>query len=152
MQAKQRGYKLVVVSNQAGIARRLMTVAEVNAFNQIMADRLAQAGVLLDAIYFCPHHPDPTKGFPPYVGPCECRKPAPGMLLQAAREHDIDLAKSWMIGDRQSDLQAGWNAGCRSILVKTGYGSEAGSIINEWSKQPDYVAEDLTEALTWILH
>ena len=101
----------------------------------------------LDAIYYCPHHPD--KGYPEerqeYKIECECRKPKPGMLLQAAKEFNINLNESWMIGDSERDIIAGKNAGCKTIGVKTGYGVAKASL------KPDYFFANLSEAVDFIL-
>ncbi len=109
------GARLVVVTNQAGIARGLMTRDDVARVNRRLMARLAVAGVWLDAVEVCPHHPD-------FTGPCRCRKPAPGLLTRAARRLRIDLGRSWLIGDSVSDLEAGEAAGTRTALVRTGYG------------------------------
>lgn len=109
------GARLVVVTNQAGIARGLMTRDDVARVNRRLMARLAVAGVWLDAVEVCPHHPD-------FTGPCRCRKPAPGLLTRAARRLRIDLGRSWLIGDSVSDIEAGEAAGTRTALVRTGYG------------------------------
>jgi D-glycero-D-manno-heptose 1,7-bisphosphate phosphatase len=109
------GARLVVVTNQAGVARGFMTRADVRRVNARLRQLLAEEGVRLDRIEVCGHHPE-------YSGPCACRKPAPGMLRSAARRLHVDLGASWMIGDSESDLQAGRAAGTRVALVLTGYG------------------------------
>lgn len=109
------GARLVVVTNQAGIARGLMTRDDVARVNRRLMARLAVAGVWLDAVEVCPHHPD-------FTGPCRCRKPAPGLLTRAARRLRVDLGRSWLIGDSVSDIEAGEAAGTRTALVRTGYG------------------------------
>lgn len=111
------GARLVVVTNQAGVARGLMTRADVARVNQRLMALLAVEGVWLDAIEVCPHHPD-------FTGPCRCRKPAPGLLTRAARRLGLDLARSWMVGDGPGDLEAGEAAGTRTALVRTGYGKD----------------------------
>jgi D-glycero-D-manno-heptose 1,7-bisphosphate phosphatase len=108
---------VIVITNQAGIARGYFDRAAVDALHAHLLERLAEAGARIDAFYICPHHPN-------FGRPCQCRKPAPGMLLQAAVDYDLDLAQCWMIGDKDSDLGAGCAAGCRTILVRTGYGAE----------------------------
>ena len=143
------GWALVVVSNQAGVARGFMTEDEVRHFNQVMSDQLLAEKIKLDGIYFCPHHPQ--KGTAPFKMICDCRKPAPGMLLQAARELQLDLSQSWMFGDRHSDIEAGFNAGCQSVLLKTGYGAESALHIAQWQRKPTQVCESLAEALRGIL-
>ena len=115
---QEAGYLLVVVTNQSGVARGYFTTNEVEGLHDHLQRELLPFGVQIDAFYLCPHHPEHG------AGPCACRKGAPGMLLQAARKHHIDLAASWMIGDKRSDVEAGFHAGCRSILVRTGYGAQ----------------------------
>ena len=104
------GYVLVVVSNQSGIARGMYDREALRLLEEWVNEELAAKNAAIDAWYYCPHLPEIT-------GPCECRKPEPGLLLQAARDLDLDLANSWMIGDRVRDVQAGLAAGCQSILL-----------------------------------
>ena len=119
------GWRVVVVSNQSGVARGLFPESLLPEIHRVIADRLlAEAGARVDRFYYCPHHP--TEGQGGYRIDCDCRKPKPGMLLKAAAELGIDLARSCMVGDRATDLQAGAAAGCRTILVRTGYGHSAG--------------------------
>src|SRR3712207_4894921 len=110
------GFPVVVVTNQAGIARGFYTAEDVVALHDHLQRRLAPFGARVDAFYFCPHHPD-------FTGECACRKPAPGMLLQAARELGLDLGQSWLVGDSAGDIGAAAAAGCHAILVRTGYGA-----------------------------
>jgi D-glycero-D-manno-heptose 1,7-bisphosphate phosphatase len=118
-QLKQAGYQLIVVSNQTAVSRGLLDEPAVRALEEEIERRLEQAGgVPLDGFYFCPHHPRAT--LPAYRRDCPCRKPAPGLLLRAAVEHGIDLARSTMVGDRPTDVAAGRRAGCRTIQVQTG--------------------------------
>jgi D-glycero-D-manno-heptose 1,7-bisphosphate phosphatase len=112
------GYRLVVVSNQSGLARGLYGTADVDALHDYVNEDLAGRGAIIDAFYYCPHHPD-------FTGDCSCRKPKPGLLLRATEELGLDCKRSWMIGDKISDIRAGRAAGCRSILVRTGYGHRA---------------------------
>ena len=104
------GYVLVVVSNQSGIARGMYDREALRLLEEWVNAELSAKNAAIDAWYYCPHLPEIT-------GPCECRKPEPGLLLQAARDLDLDLANSWMIGDRVRDVQAGLAAGCQSILL-----------------------------------
>jgi D-glycero-D-manno-heptose 1,7-bisphosphate phosphatase len=113
---------VVVVTNQSGVARGYFSEDRVHAVHKRLAELLRAAGAAIDATYFCPHHE--TEGVGPYRIRCGCRKPAPGLLHQAAAEWPIDLSRSWMIGDKISDAQAGATAGCRTILVRTGHGCE----------------------------
>lgn len=109
------GWRLVVVSNQSGVARGKFSVATLNAVNARVVALLEAEGVTLDGLYFCPHHAE--AGIPPYNIACDHRKPAPGMLRSAADELDLDLRSCWMIGDRETDVAAGRAAGCRTILI-----------------------------------
>ncbi len=102
------GYSVIVVTNQRCIAKGLMTVAELENMHERMIELLARAGAIVDGVFYCPHELEPV---------CECRKPAPGMLLNAARLHGIDLSGSWMIGDSDIDIQAGRNAGCNTVRL-----------------------------------
>ncbi|MBQ9086060.1 MAG: HAD-IIIA family hydrolase [Clostridia bacterium] len=119
------GYLAIVVTNQPVIARGEVTTIELETIHQKMETLLGQGGAYLDAIYYCPHHPH--RG---YVGEisklkidCECRKPKPGMLLQAANDFNIDLSKSWMIGDSENDVSCGEKAGCKTVLLRGGEGT-----------------------------
>jgi D-glycero-D-manno-heptose 1,7-bisphosphate phosphatase len=113
------GYLVVVVTNQSGIARGYYSGNDLEKLHRYMEKEFADSGARIDGWYYCPHHPD----FPSEAEPCGCRKPLPGMLLTAAEELGIDLASSWMVGDKCADMEAGLVAGCRSILVRTGYGA-----------------------------
>ena len=115
------GFKLFVVTNQSGVARGFYTEEDVHLLHRHIAAQLEPFGARVDAWFYCPHHP---AGRGSYALPCRCRKPLPGMLLEAARRFDIDLGSSVMIGDKLVDVQAGAAAGCRSILVRSGYGAE----------------------------
>ncbi|MBT8403021.1 MAG: HAD family hydrolase [Gemmatimonadetes bacterium] len=109
------GFALVVVTNQSGIARGRFTEGDYRRVSARLDELLAEGGVALDASLHCPHHPT-------YSGPCGCRKPAPGMLVSAAGALGLDLDRSWIVGDKVTDLQAGDAAGAAGILVRTGYG------------------------------
>ncbi len=137
----EKDYLTIVISNQPVVARGLCTIQEVNEINHYMEEMLKEQGAKIDRIYFCPHHP--TKGNnPEYTKNCECRKPNIGLILQAKKDYDIDLNKSWFIGDHTMDIQTGVNAGCKTILVKIGYGGKDGL----FSVKPDFVAKDLLDA------
>lgn len=112
---KKSGYRVVVVSNQAGIARGMFEASDVDRLHSFVQQELACLGTTIDAFYYCPHHPDIN-------GNCSCRKPAPGMLVQASLDLNLDLTRSWMIGDKLIDVQAGQAAGVKSMMVRTGYG------------------------------
>lgn len=115
------GALVVVVTNQAGVARGYFPESRVAEVHDHLASLLAARVAYVDAFHYCPHHP--TEGVGEYRVACRCRKPLPGMLLSAARELDIDLGRSWMIGDKMCDAKAGEAAGCRTLLVRTGHGA-----------------------------
>lgn len=114
------GFLLVVVTNQSGVARGYFGLEDVDRLHEHMIALLAKVGVRIDRIEICPHHP--TAGVADYLKVCDCRKGKPGMLLKAADELQIDLAQSYMVGDKVADVEAGLAAGCQSYLVLTGYG------------------------------
>jgi D-glycero-D-manno-heptose 1,7-bisphosphate phosphatase len=122
------GWLVIVVTNQSGVARGYYTEEDVHLLHRHVAAELEKAGARVDAWLYCPHHPS---GRGSYALPCRCRKPLPGMLLEAAGRFDLDLESSVMIGDKLADIQAGSSAGCRSVLVRTGYGSEEESRLPE---------------------
>ncbi|NJD90563.1 MAG: HAD-IIIA family hydrolase [Geobacter sp.] len=114
----KRLFLLIVGTIQSGVARGYYGEADIMALHGWMAARLAGDDARIDAWYYCPHHPEHGE-----ISDCDCRKPFPGMLLQAAAEHAIDLTSSWMVGDKDADIEAGIAAGCRPLLVRTGYGA-----------------------------
>ena len=142
-----RSIPAIVVTNQAAIARGYLTEKQVDAIHQALSALLKPEGAHIDHYYYCPHHP--TEGQPPYRIDCECRKPKPGMLLQAAQDLELDLARSYFIGDTVSDMQAGYRAGCHTVLVQTGYGKR---VWQEWTEafKPEFIAADLWGAVDWI--
>lgn len=134
----QAGYLVIVVTNQSGVARGYYTEADVKQLHCHIDAVLASQGARVDAWYYCPHH---EQGKPPYNQACDCRKPMPGMLLQAAADHAIDLTRSWMVGDKPADIEAGQAAGCRPVLVMTGYGVETvAEVSSEMPVCPDLLA------------
>jgi histidinol-phosphate phosphatase family protein len=140
------GIKVVVVTNQSGVARGYFAEDFINEVHGLLQEQLDREGAWIDAFYHCPHHP--TEGQPPYRRECNCRKPAPGLLRRASRDLQIDLDRSYMIGDTLKDIQAGKAVGAKSILVKTGYGAEEKI---EGAFLPDHIAPDLQGAVNWIL-
>lgn len=141
---QRAGFRLVVITNQAGIARGYFSVDDLRLMHEYLTSELERVGVRLDGIYYCPHHPAGV--IPELAIRCDCRKPAPGMLLAAAADLDIDLARSWLVGDILDDVEAGHRAGCRSILVDLG--TEQRPV--EPARSPDYVARDTAHALRII--
>ena len=138
---RQLGFRLFIISNQSGVARGYFPEAAIEGVKTRIAELLTPYDVALDGFYYCPHHP--AAAIERYAVACECRKPMPGMLLNAAGEHGIDLKRSWMIGDILDDIEAGHRAGCRAVLIENGNETE-------WEKsgirQPDYVVPDMYEA------
>ncbi|BCD67616.1 D-glycero-beta-D-manno-heptose 1,7-bisphosphate 7-phosphatase [Nitratiruptor sp. YY09-18] len=105
---QQRGFKLIIITNQSGIGRGYYTLKDFQKLTKFMLQNLRDEGITIDGVYFCPHHPDEK---------CSCRKPAPGMIMQAAKEHEIDLSSSWLIGDKMSDIEAAKNAGIPNTIL-----------------------------------
>jgi D-glycero-D-manno-heptose 1,7-bisphosphate phosphatase len=146
----KNGIKAVVVTNQAGVARGYFPESLIHLVHRKMEDHLRDEGAHLDGIYYCPHHPD--AGEPPYRQKCRCRKPETGLIEEAVKDLGIDCSKSYMIGDRGADVEFGRRIGAKTILVLTGYGKGEWEYFGEqWKSKPDYVAQDLFEAVQWIL-
>jgi D-glycero-D-manno-heptose 1,7-bisphosphate phosphatase len=137
---KERGYALIVVTNQSGIARGLYSESDFKAVQARLEALLAREGVHFDGVYYCPHHPD-------FTGPCDCRKPGLGMYRQAAAEHDLDLSRSFFIGDRRKDVQPAQSFGGVAILVRTGYGAQEAAHVAADVR----VADDLLHAVEIVL-
>jgi D-glycero-D-manno-heptose 1,7-bisphosphate phosphatase len=139
----EAGMAVIVVTNQSGVARGYFPESLVQQVNDRMQRELAALGARLDGIYYCPHSS---------ADACECRKPKTGMLLQAAREHQIDLERSYVVGDRYGDMELAFRGGCKSVFVRTGYGE--GDLVlhaKDWARQPDAIVENLEAAADWIL-
>ena len=133
------GYKLFVVTNQSGVGRGYFTREAVESIHAHLDEYFAKVGVRFDGYFVCPHHPEDN---------CDCRKPKPKFLLEAARVQGLDLSRCFMVGDRPTDIQTGLNAGTKTILVLTGAGRET---LARQETNPDFAAEDIGEAATWIL-
>jgi len=140
-------FKLIVISNQSGIARGIITEEEVISVNKELNKKLLEFNVQIDAFYYCPFHPDFSS-----KEECLCRKPSPKMIFDAARDFNINLSNSYFIGDSASDIKAGKSADLITILVKTGYGAESISILQKENNFPSFVAENLTEACKFIIN
>lgn len=140
----QSGRAVVVITNQAGVARGYFPESAVVELHRHLCEQLEASGARVDGIYYCPHHPQGTVAG--YGRVCDCRKPAAGMLRQAAADLDLDLANSWVIGDSRHDVGAAHAAGARAVLVRTGYGER-----DLDAAAPEYVAADAAEAVAWIL-
>jgi D-glycero-D-manno-heptose 1,7-bisphosphate phosphatase len=139
------GFAVVVVTNQAGIARGLVDESFVAAAHRYISDRLAAGGASIEKYYVCPHHPDGTVAA--LRQQCECRKPRPGMLLRAAAELKLDLSRSFSVGDRLHDVEAAEAAGAQGVLVRTGHGARDAA-----AASGAVVADNLIAAVSWILH
>jgi len=133
---KQKGFLLIIITNQAGIARGFFTEETLTVIHHKMIDILKKNNIQLDDIYYCPHHPE-------FTGLCDCRKPKQGMILKAQQKYNIDLSHSYMVGDTLNDIKTGFAAKCKTVLVLTGYGKEEFKKIN--SKKPDFIYENLLE-------
>ncbi len=147
------GFRLIVITNQTVVARGLATESQVDQINATISERLADQGAPpFDRFYVCPHHPNAT--LPEYQADCQCRKPRPGMLLQAAQDYNLNLAASFFVGDRITDIIAGAKAGCRTILVQSGWHRAAPIITPDAidpSIQADWICPGLLTAADWIL-
>ncbi|MGL5175207.1 MAG: D-glycero-beta-D-manno-heptose 1,7-bisphosphate 7-phosphatase [Cetobacterium sp.] len=141
---KSLGYEFIVVTNQSGIARGYYTEEDLKTLNSEMVKKLNEYGIDILECYYCPHHPE--KGLEEYKKSCDCRKPNPGMLLEGIKKYNIDVKNSFMIGDKKSDLEAGKNAGLKSILILTGYGKKV-----EKEVESEYlIAQDLLDVYKLI--
>jgi|SRR5437868_5263194 len=139
----QASLPAVVVTNQSGVSRGYFPEQLVRDVHERMIAELNQAGAHLDGVYYCPHVS---------ADECECRKPKTGMLEQAARELHLNLKNSFVVGDRHSDVELAHCAGARSVLVRTGFGEgELAWRAKNWPRQPEFIADDLPEAVEWIL-
>ena len=145
--------KAIVVTNQSGVARGYFSEKLVRQTHDIIQASLLKKKARIDKFYYCPHHP--TEGTGIYLQNCNCRKPLPGMLLQAAHDLDIALADSYMVGDTYRDMETAKKVGVKGILVKTGYGrellQEIGPDTATVENKPDFIAEDILEAVKWIV-
>jgi len=135
-------YKVIIITNQSAIARGFLTIEKLNKIHGKLFELMKKKGAKIDGIYYCPHHPNEK---------CACRKPKTGLILKASKEHNINLRASYMIGDKLIDIEAGRNAGCKTILVKTGYGKEELNKIN-FNTKPDFIADNLYDAAKIILN
>jgi D-glycero-D-manno-heptose 1,7-bisphosphate phosphatase len=143
------GCPVVVVTNQSVVARGLLTELEVQRINDLVVRRLARRGARVDVLEYCPHHPQGA--VPRYRLVCDCRKPAPGMLLRAAKQLGIDLQRSLVVGDNVSDVEMAWAVGARVALLQSGLGRESLRALREAGRLPDLAASSLWEAVDWWL-
>jgi D-glycero-D-manno-heptose 1,7-bisphosphate phosphatase len=137
------GFTSIVITNQSALARRFISLGELDLIHSMMKDAIVSGGGMITDIFFCPHMPNDG---------CECRKPAPGLLLQAQRKYNIDLSKSIMVGDSAKDIECARNAGCgQAVLVKTGKDDDVEHILKTKQIVADYTAINLYDAAKWIL-
>lgn len=146
---KNYNFKLIIVSNQSGVARGFLSITQANLINKHLQEELSKFDVFIDEIYICPHYAEGK--IKRYVKDCSCRKPKPGMLLKAKDKFSLDFSQSFLIGDKISDIGAGFNVGCKTVLVLTGYGKEELERQEQWLYQPDYIANNLYSAASWII-
>jgi D-glycero-D-manno-heptose 1,7-bisphosphate phosphatase len=146
----EAGLLVVLVTNQSGVARGYFPESFVHETHALLGRMLEAAGARLDGIYYCPHHP--KAGSTDLTRECDCRKPATGLLDRAAADLHIDLVRSYMVGDKWSDVELGQRAGCRAVLVRTGFGhDDPGNVRPSGLREPDCTSHDLAEAVDWIL-
>jgi len=142
-QLTHAGYRIIVITNQSAINRNMVSEKTLQQIHDNMARAVTAHGGHIEAIFYCPHAPDDG---------CSCRKPAPGLIHRAQEKYRIDLPKTCMIGDSLRDIECAQKAGCgRTILVRTGYGTESECLCKEKGISPDYVADDLKHAVEWLL-
>jgi D-glycero-D-manno-heptose 1,7-bisphosphate phosphatase len=140
----------IVLTNQSGIARGYFSEEFLQSVHSLMRDNLERKGARIDAIYYCPHHPE--LGEPPYRRDCDCRKPRPGLIEMAARDFDLRLEECFVVGDRYRDISTGHAAGVPGVMVMTGFGRDEFEAQREsWPRQPAFIAGSLLEAVKWIL-
>ena len=139
----QADLAVIVVTNQSGVARGYFPESLVQQVHERIRQELASVGAFVDGIYYCPHGS---------ADACNCRKPKTGMIESAAREHYLDVPRSFVVGDRYGDMELAARAGCKGVFVRTGYGlGDETWHAKDWPRQPDAIVNDLTEAVDWIL-
>jgi D-glycero-D-manno-heptose 1,7-bisphosphate phosphatase len=143
------GVPAILATNQSGPARGYYPESWVLTLNGHVASLLEAEGARLDDMFYCPHLPDGT--VPEYTMDCRCRKPETGMLEDAAAKHGLDLGVSYMIGDKATDVEVGQRAGCRTVLLRSGFGERVISGEYQWQVEPDFVADTLVEAIDWVV-
>lgn len=143
---RDEGFLFIIISNQAGVARGIFTEDALPAVEQRLAQLMAAHNLTLSGFHYCPHYPEGKVAA--YTLDCDCRKPKPGMILQAAREHNINLSESWMIGDILNDVEAGNRAGCKTVLINNGNETEwvAGPM-----RSPTFICSSINQAAEDIL-
>ena len=145
----EAGFVVIVVTNQSGVARGYFDEKLVREIHKKLIEDLKKESARIDGVYYCPHHPQEGRG--KYKKDCECRKPKTGMIDIAVKDHNIDLSRSFMVGDRYKDIVFAKRAGLQPVFVKTGYGiGEYSYQRREWTEKPLFIAENLLEAAQFI--
>lgn len=132
-----KDYKLFIITNQSGIGKGIYKIKDFINYNNYLLKKLKKQNISIEKTYYCPHKPEDN---------CSCRKPKVKLLREAEKEYNLDLKKSFVIGDKKTDVELGKNAGCKAMLVLTGYGASS-----QKEAKPDYVAKDLLDAAKWVL-
>ena len=138
----QKQIKVIIVTNQSGISRGLFSIDDLDNIHNELKRRLRRNGAHIDAIYYCPHHPDEE---------CSCRKPKNGMFEKAAKDFDLKLNKCYVVGDKLTDIKSARNISAKGILVRTGYGKSEQNKLKEADVMPNHIADNLYEAVKWII-
>ena len=139
----EAGLAVIVVTNQSGVSRGYFPETLIREVHECMLRNLHSAGARVDGIYYCPHSS---------ADGCDCRKPKTGMIERAKREHKLNVLRSYVVGDRFSDMEMAFRAGCQAIFVRTGYGlGEETWHAKDWPRQPDAIVDDVQRAVDWIL-
>jgi D-glycero-D-manno-heptose 1,7-bisphosphate phosphatase len=147
---KRSGYLVIVVSNQSGVARGYFPIQLVEEVHRHMQAQLAKQGAAVDGVFFCPHHPHGSVA--EYRVDCECRKPKTGLIAKACEHFDIDMSRSYVVGDRYTDLEMAFRSELQGVLVRTGYGrGEIEYVLPGRPRRPRHVARDLLDAARWII-
>lgn len=141
--AIDHGFRLFIITNQSGVARGIMTEDDVRKVNARVQTLFTPHGVRFSGAFYCPHHPSVS-------GLCACRKPGRGMIDLALQDHDIDLSRSYVIGDRWLDVGVGQNVGAGTVMIRTGYGAIEEKALPE-DIHPDFIADDIVQAIDWII-
>lgn len=142
------GYKIIIVSNQPGVAKGHMTLNNFNRIDETMKAQLEKEGVFLDGVYYCLHHPEAV--IEQYRIDCKCRKPKPGLILKAVKDMDIDVSQSWFIGDNLTDIKAGKNAGCHTLLLSK-MRCELCNLMHNEGIKPEAIKLNLLKAADFII-
>ena len=145
-----QGFRVVVITNQSGVARGFFDERRVLEINAALAAMLGKDGARIDAWYYCPHHPEAGNGL--YRTVCSCRKPATGMVEQSYRDFPVDISYSFVVGDTMRDMELAWNCGMGAVLVRTGHGARVlSSAAADTPARMNYIADDLLDAAEWII-